>query len=141
MSRIQVKGLGSLNRKFDNLQRAFDGRRNFQYLAPIFKGGAKLISERAKQILLSRIRHRTGEKRLNPEEALVAKVFSKQRQGGFAAFGAWDYKVSRLGHMFERGTIKMAARPFLRPAIDTMRYAASKHIRVGLRRIIGRAAR
>lgn len=141
MAVVQIKGMGSLNRKFDQLQRALDGRRNFQYLAPIFMGGAKLISERAKQILLSKVRRRTGEKRLNPEEALVAKVFSNQRQNDFAAFGAWDYKVSRLGHFFERGTKKMSARPFFRPAVDTMRYAASKYIRVGLRRIIGRAER
>ena len=102
--------------------------------------GAGRIKGDAQRRLSSQVVRRTGT-RLNPEKAIVAKLFKKQRRQNPMAFAAWDYKVSQLGHLFEFGTKHMKARPFLRPAIDGTKTMVASVIEKGMKKIVEETAR
>ena len=100
---------------------------------------ARKIERDAKQRLESQVIRRTGI-RLNPQKAIVTKLFSKQKPRNPMAFVAWDYKVSRLGHLFEYGTKNMSARPFFRKAIDGSHSIVTASISAGFKKLIERTA-
>ncbi len=132
------KGIG-----FDELYKKFNeigNVSNTKDTREIIRKAADKIGGDARRRLMSQVIRRTGQ-RLNPEKAIVVKLFSKQKPNNPMAFIAWDYKVSQLGHIFERGTRKMAARPFFRPAIDSKRNEAARVIERGLSKLIAKTVR
>lgn len=134
-------GMGAIG--FDELFKKFDELGNISNTKDtreIIRKAAGRIKGDAQRRLNSQVVRRTGT-RLNPEKAIVAKLFSKQKPHNPMAFVAWDYKVSQLGHIFERGTRKMAARPFFRPAIDNKKGEAAKVIERDLAKLIDKTAR
>ncbi len=131
--RAGFEGIG-----FDELFKKFDELGNISNTKDtreIIRKAAGRIKGDAQRRLNSQVVKRTGI-RLNPEKAIVAKLFSNQKPHNPMAFIAWDYKVSQLGHIFERGTRKMSARPFFRPAIDSKKSEAAKVIEKGLKKLI-----
>lgn len=101
--------------------------------------GAKIIRDDAERRIENQTIRRTGQ-RLKAGEALKAKPFRRQKKGNPAAFVIWDYKVSKLGHIFEFGTKKIAARPFFRPAIDFNRSQITRRLGHDLKKIIEKVA-
>ena len=61
------------------------------------------------------MRSKVGYKTGRTFSAIVAKSFAS---GPVSSFVAIDYRISKIAHLLEFGTAKMAARPFFRVSID-----------------------
>ncbi len=132
------KGIG-----FDELYKKLDelgNMSNTKDARGVMLKAARVIERDAQQRLESQVIRRTGI-RLNPQKAIVTKEFAKQKPHNPMVFVAWDYKVSRLGHIFERGTRKMAARPFFRKAIDENQDKVGTSIFAGMKKMIEKTVR
>ena len=132
------KGIG-----FDELFKKLDelgNMSNTKDARGVMLRAARVIERDAQRRLESQVIRRTGI-RLNPQKAIITKEFAKQKPHNPMVFVAWDYKVSQLGHIFERGTKKMAARPFFRKAIDENQDKVGASIFAGMKKMIEKIVR
>ena len=68
-------------------------------------------------------------------ESLADRAISRQRVGR-SQIDIGPTRMAWYGQLLEKGTSKMAARPFLRPAFDSKRAEAVAAVRAILRRLI-----
>lgn len=139
-----VTGLTHAIKKFQKLQRAYDGK-GFAMLEDALYEGALMIQASAR----ANVQSRSG----GLARSIVAKKFKHKRRNEPAAFVAIDYSVSRAfyAHMVEYGTAPrfhksgksvgaVPAQGFMRKAVDTNRYAAIAKVRSKMTEIVKAAA-
>lgn len=67
------------------------------------------------------------------KDAIYQAFVEKESGNGRAVYRiSWNKKKAPHGHLLERGTSKMAARPFIRPSYDAKRSAAIQAVNVRL---------
>jgi len=104
---VKLEGMKNLMELFAASSRTIGGEKSSKILLK----AATLVKNRARQLAPQ---GPTG----NLKRGIVAKRFKSERPGHPAAFIATDYRIAPHAHLIEFGTVKMPARPFLRPALD-----------------------
>ena len=98
-----------------------DAKRNFRYLQTAYDRGSTSSKEFERHTLKAAhriqwaMRSKVGYKTGRTFRAIRAMSFSK---GPVASFVAVDYRISKIAHLLEYGTVKMPAQPFFQVSID-----------------------
>lgn len=95
---------------------------------PILKKGANIITKEVRSNIRSQFKKHTGNLQRSPRTKKL-KAYPNEPA---AYLSAIDRKKAPHAHLLERGTVKMPARPFFRPAVDSKAEEVLKEVENGL---------
>lgn len=75
----------------------------------------------------------------NLKRSLHAKLLDEKTRFPTVAIAAVDRKIAPHAHLVEFGTVKMSARPFFRPAVDSHASKVIGNIKDGAKKLIEKA--
>lgn len=113
---MKIEGIEQFESNIKKLLNVTD----FKEMKPVYLEAAELVRDRIKD---NAPQGPTGNLKRSP----VAKALDNVVIAGI------DRKIAPHAHLLEFGTVKMAARPFFRPAIDTSKNDVAEIIKNGAR--------
>jgi len=128
--RLEIQGLDELERRIKSLRSALEAKD----VEEILVKGARLVRDDAKR---RAPRGPTG----NLRRGVKAKKGKRRGKMYSTAFAAMDYKVAPHAYLVEYGTSKMRARPYFRPAVDSMKDQVRQTVQAGIDKLLQEAIR
>ncbi len=127
---VDIKGLDELERRIKSLRSALEAKE----VEGILVEGARIIRDDAKR------RAPLGPTG-NLRRGVKAKKGKRRGKMYSTAFAAMDWKVAPHAYLVEYGTSKMRARPYFRPAIDSMKDQVRQTVQAGVDKLLQEAIR
>ena len=98
-------------------------------IRPAAQAGAQVLYDEVKmRAPMSSAPHKSGKQTYSPGnlKAAIYQAYSPEssQDGAHVYHVSWNKQKAFYGQFIEYGTVKMAARPFLRPAYDAKKQAA-----------------
>ena len=126
---IRIDGLKDLEKDFKRLTKGFKP----EEIKKAAMDSAQIISDEAAR------RAPIGPTG-NLKKANVVKVLDRKKKTP-SVIAAVDRKVAPHAHFIEKGTSKMAAKPFFEPAVAAVGNKAAEHFRNSLEKMVDKAVR
>ncbi len=131
MSVFEIEGVPEFNQVVNKLIEGFSPEK----VEPILVEAADIITQEVRKNIDSQFNERSGKLRSSP----ATKVLSRRGSNPAAVISAIDRKLAPHAHFLEKGTSRMGAKPFFRPAVDAKRSEALNAIGIGISKLIREA--
>ena len=127
--KVNIQGLTELNSQLEKLGKSLGQ----EPVEPVLYSGAKIIS--------NEVSRRAPVYRGVLKSAVVTKKLRRVDQNPAPSIAAIDRRIAPHAHLPEYGTVKMSARPYFRPAVDSKAKEVSNHVQNNLKRLLDQAVR
>ena len=118
----KLEGLKELDAKMQQLIKSVEADK----VEPILKEGGEMIVDAGRPVTPYDPKRKKGK---HLREAWVTKLMPRRRNKNPApCIAAIDHKIAPHASLVEKGTSRMAAKPYFRPTWDKMKRTVKKHI-------------